>query len=293
MRITHRAIADSSARGMQANLAALAKLQEQISSGKAISKPSDSPSGTSTAMRSRAELSTNDRYTANISSATTTLNAGDTALDAMGNLLNRVRDLVTQGANTGVNSAASNAALATEVEGIRESMLAVANRTVSGVPVFGGTTAGTAAYAADGSYVGRTGTTQSVRISDAETVPTSIDGPAAFGPTGSDVFALLSGVAAQLRSDPSGLSSRLGEIDAAAQRMTTTRAQIGVRTSRLEQVASINAAQALSVRAQLSEAEDIDQAKTYLDLTVRQTAYQAALQTTASTIQTSLVDYLR
>lgn len=293
MRITHRAIADRSARGMQANLAALAKLNEQISSGKSITKPSDSPSGTSTAMRSRADLTANERYAANIAAATTTLSAADSALDAMGDLLIRVRDLVSQGANTGANATTANVALATEVQGIRESMLALANRSNGGVLVFGGVTAGTSAYSAAGVFVGRADATQSVRVSDSETVPTSITGPEAFGADGNNVFDLLTTLVSDLQTDPSALSGRLAEIDTAAQRMSTTRATVGVHAARLEQVASINSSQALAITAQLSDAEDIDQAKTYLELSVRQTAYNAALQTTASTIQTSLVDYLR
>ena len=293
MRITHRAIAERSSQNMQTNLAAMAKLQDQISSGKAIGKPSDSPSGTSTAMRSRAELTTNERHTANISAATTTLNAADSALDAMGDLVRRARDLVTQGANSGANNAVNNAALATEIAGIRESMLAVANRTVGGVPVFGGTTAGGAAYSAAGGYEGQPLGQQQVRVSASETVQTSLNGPDVFGAAPDDVFALLGTIAAELAAGSTTIGSRLTDLDTAAQRMTTTRAEIGVRTQRLEQVASINAGQALSIRAQLSEAEDVDQAKTYLELTVRDTAYKAALQTTASTIQSSLVDYLR
>lgn len=293
MRITHRAIAERSAQNMQLNLAAMAKLQDQISSGSALSRPSDSPSGTSTAMRSRAELTTNERHTANISSATTVLNAADSALDAMGDLVRRARDLVTQGANSGANNAVNDAALATEITGIRESMLAVANRTVSGVPVFGGTTAGALAYGTDGSYVGQSAGEQRVRVSASETVQTSLDGPAVFGTGADDVFALLGVIATELENGSTTLGSRLTDLDVAAQRMTTTRAEIGVRTQRLEQVAAINAGHALTIAAQLSEAEDIDQTKTYLELTVRQSSYQAALQTAASTIQLSLVDYLR
>ncbi|SDN58276.1 flagellar hook-associated protein 3 FlgL [Klenkia soli] len=293
MRITHRAIAENSARGMQTNLSALAKLNEQISSGKSITKPSDSPTGTSTAMRSRADLTANDQYTANISTATSTLTAADSALGSMGSLLARVRDLVTAAANTGATSTGGNAAIATEIAGIKEGMIAVANRTVGGVPVFGGATSGTAAYDATGAYVGRTGLTQDVRVSPSETVQTSTAGPDAFGADGSNVFDLLSTIVGDLATNPSALSGRLAQIDTAAQRMSDARATVGVRTSRLEQVASINASQALTIKGTLSEAEDIDQAKTYLELTVRQTAYNAALQVTASTIQTSLVDYLR
>jgi flagellar hook-associated protein 3 FlgL len=43
----------------------------------------------------------------------------------------------------------------------------------------------------------------------------------------------------------------------------------------------------------LSEVEDIDLPKTITDMTLQQTAYQAALGATAKVIQPSLMDFLR
>ena len=45
--------------------------------------------------------------------------------------------------------------------------------------------------------------------------------------------------------------------------------------------------------ASLSAVEDADFAKTVLDLNVQQASYQAALQSTAKVIQSSLLDFLR
>ncbi len=296
MRITQRTIVDNNVRGMNANLAALAKLQDQITSGKALTRPSDSPSGTSTAMRTRGDLSMNDQYKANISTATTVLTAADGALGAMGDLVRRVRDLTVQGANTGGNSAEANEALAVEVAGIREGLLALANRTVNGRPVFGGATSGTTAYDTGGAFQGRTGVPQQIRVSDSETVRTDMDGVTAFGvQTGiePDLFALVAGIAGDLRTDPTALSARLVQLDTAAQRLTQARTTVGVRTNRVEQVAAVNSTVELSLRGQLSDVEDIDQAKTYLELQIRQNTYEAALSGASRTIQTSLVDYLR
>lgn len=292
MRITHRAIADSNVRNMNANLAAVAKLQEQISSGKQLTRPSDSPSGTSTAMRTRGDLTANEQYTANINTTTTVLNGADSALDAMGKLLLRVQELTTQGANTGVNSSASFEALATEVEGIGESLLSLANRTVNGRPVFGGATSGDVAFDASGSFVGRADVPVAVRVSATETVRTDLAGPDAFGPDGGNVFDLVKQLAVDLRTNPSALSGRLTEIEGARARMSEARALVGVRTNRLEQVSEVNTDAVLQLRTQLSGVEDVDQAKTYLELQMKQTGYQAALSATAKSMSVSLVDFI-
>jgi flagellar hook-associated protein 3 FlgL len=47
------------------------------------------------------------------------------------------------------------------------------------------------------------------------------------------------------------------------------------------------------LQSQLSDVEDIDLPKTITELSLQQTAYQAALAATAKVIQPSLVDFLR
>jgi flagellar hook-associated protein 3 FlgL len=295
MRITQRTLADNNIRNMGANLAAVAKLNDQISSGKAITRPSDSPSGTATAMRTRTELDANDQYTANISQATTTLAAADGALATISDMVRKVRDLTTQAANTGSQSPDSMKALAIEVAGLRDGLLAMANRTVDGRPVFGGATSGTQAYdPTSGAFTGRSGVPQDVRVSGSETVRTDVDGPSAFGADPGNLFALVSRIAGEMTSSPPGdLTSSIGDVDTALQRLTNARTEVGVRADRLDTVKSVNADVALSLNSQLGDVEGIDTAKTYLELKTRQNTYEAALNVSAQSVQTSLVDFIR
>ena len=53
MRITQRAVALTSLQGLNRNLSAVGKLQEQLTSGRQINKPADSPTGTNRAMQTR------------------------------------------------------------------------------------------------------------------------------------------------------------------------------------------------------------------------------------------------
>ena len=50
MRITQRAVALTSLQGLNRNLDAVGKLQQQLTSGRLINAPSDSPTGTNRAM---------------------------------------------------------------------------------------------------------------------------------------------------------------------------------------------------------------------------------------------------
>jgi len=56
MRVTQSAITASMLAGLQNNQARMGALQQQLSSGKQILKPSDDPVGTDQAMRYRAEI---------------------------------------------------------------------------------------------------------------------------------------------------------------------------------------------------------------------------------------------
>lgn len=296
MRITQRTLADNNIRNMGTNLAAVAKLNDQITSGKAITKPSDNPSGTSTAMRTRTDLAANDQYTANITQAGTTLAAADGALATMGDLLRRVRDLTTQAANTGAQSADSLKALSIEVAGLRDGLLSMANRTVDGRPVFGGATSGSKAYdPASGAFTGRAGVPVEVRVSGSETVRTDVDGPTAFGSAGDpDLFELVGRIAGEMTAAATGdLTTSIGDVDAALGRLTAARTEVGVRVNRLDTVKAVNADLALSLGSQLGDVENIDTAKAYLELKLRQNAYDAALTVSSQSIQNSLVDFIR
>ncbi|MCO7222133.1 flagellar hook-associated protein FlgL [Klenkia sp. PcliD-1-E] len=295
MRITQRTLADNNIRNMGTNLAAVAKLNDQITSGKAITKPSDNPSGTATAMRTRTDLAANDQYGANITQAGTTLAAADGALATVGDMLRRVRDLTTQAASTGSQSPESLKALSIEVAGLRDGLLAMANRTVDGRPVFGGATSTSQAYdTTTGAFTGRAGVPLDVRVSPTETVRTDVDGPTAFGPPGADVFALVQRIADEVTATPTGdLTASIGDVDAALSRVTAARTEVGVRVNRLDTVKAVNADAAISLGSQLGDVEDIDTAKAYLELKLRQNAYDAALTVSSQTIQNSLVDFIR
>src|SRR3954471_7914470 len=186
MRITQRAVTLNGLQGLNSNLAALNKLQNQLTSGTTISKPSDSPTGTNTSMLTRKAIARTDQYSRNITDGTTFLDATDSALQDMLSQVRRVRDLTVQALNGGAQSDQSLAAIATEVKGIRESMLGQANQVVQGRPLFGGVTSGSKAYDASGAYVGIGGAGGGAvqplprRVSDVETIRVDLSGPEAF-----------------------------------------------------------------------------------------------------------------
>jgi flagellar hook-associated protein 3 FlgL len=300
MRITARAIATNSLRGLNSNLAVVTKLQNQLTSGRTISTPSDDPTGTNTSMITRQGQAANTQQARNISDGHTFLDATDSALQSMLDQARRVRDLAVRALNTGGSSQASNDAIATEVDGIRESLLGQANQVVQGKPIFGGVTSGNQAYDANGVYKGVGDATTAPatwvtrRISDVESIRVDITGPEAFGdPTsGKDLFAVVASISTNVRSG-APQASDLDDLDAVIKRMSTAAADIGTRSARVDDAATINSAQSLSLQAKLSDTEEVDLPKTIMELQMQQTGYSAALSVTAKSLQPTLLDFLR
>ena len=61
-RITQRSVAATAMGVLSDNLARLSRIQERLSSGRQIGRPSDSPSGTISALRLRSDLRKADQY---------------------------------------------------------------------------------------------------------------------------------------------------------------------------------------------------------------------------------------
>jgi flagellar hook-associated protein 3 FlgL len=300
LRITSQQIAYGSAGDIATTKARLSKLQQQASSGVAITKPSDDPAGTAASMRVRAQQRANAQYSTNIADATSWLSTTDSTLTSSENLLRQAIDLTTQGANTGAQTPSSRAALATQLDGIRADLLGQANTKYLGRSVFAGTADTPDAFDATGAFTGNAGTSVQRRISGTETVSVSTDGAAAFGsgtPGAPSVFQTIDAIAAALRdttgASDAAISAGLGALQNGLTQMSATHAVLGANYARVTAAKTSNATESLTLETQRSGIEDADTTKVLLDLKTQELAYQTALQVTAQSIQPTLMSFLR
>ncbi len=291
-RITESAGALSSMAGMQSAASRLAALESQLSSGRAITKPSDSPTGTVSALELRSQLKQVTQYQANAQDGLGWLTEIDSTLPSATAATQSVRDLVLQGLNTGANDTSSNEALAQQVDAVRSTLLSLANTTYQGRPIFGGTTAGSAAYDASGTYQGDTGSVTRT-IGSNDSVQVGATGPAVFGADGSNLFDVLRSISNDLRTNPTALSGDLGNLDSAMSNMSAQQAVAGATYNRIQSVQTVASGTQLQVTSQLSSIQDADLADMAIQVSSANVAYQAALQTTANIRQTSLLDFLK
>ena len=228
MRITQRAVALNSLRGLNSNLAAVNKLQNQLTSGKTISKPSDDPTGTNTSMITRqAQAGERPAGPQHLRRPDVPgrhrLGAAEHARPGRG------------GSGTSTVQALNTGALVAGVETRRSRPRSTASgRACSARPtrssragrIFGGVTSGSQAYdPTTGAYVGVGGANgiavQPVtrRVSDVEAIRVDITGPEAFGDpaSGKDLFAVVASIAAHV-GDPTALTTDLTDLDNVHQR---------------------------------------------------------------------------
>jgi flagellin-like hook-associated protein FlgL len=293
MRITQRAVALTSLQGLNRNLDAVGKLQQQLTSGRLISAPSDSPTGTNRAMQTRGDQAAVAQQKRNLTDAQSWLEQTDSALQTMLATTRRVRDLTVQGLNTGASSDVSQQALATEVTSLREGLLSLANLTIQGRPLFGGVTSGGQSYNPAGGWVGQGGTPVERRVSDTEKLRVDLTGPEAFGPPNDDLFAVVNRIATDLVANPAALEVHLADLDVVMKGMQASVADVGTRASRVERLQQINFDRGLALESQLAEVEKIDLPNTIMRLEMQKVGYEAALAATAKAIQPTLLDYLR
>ena len=289
-RITQRSMADATYANLQSSLSRSSTLQEQLSSGKQVGKPSDNPTAAGDIMQLRAERAANDQYVRNADNGLAWLATADGALQQSSSQLRKAQELAVQ-AGAGGLSQGNRTAIAAELRGVRAGLLELANTQYLGRPVFGGTTGGATAFDASGAYVGDDGTVQR-RVGAESAVAANVSGAAAFGTGDTSVFARLDAIVADLEAGaPTG--GHLTGLGDSLDRALGALSDVGARSNRVETLKAKAEDAGITLRSAQSQIEDVDLPRTILELQLQSTAYQAALGATARVLQPTLLDFLR
>lgn len=218
-------------------------LQNQIGSGERLSRSSDDPvaSARLRTLARRERLAEVDQL--NTDRAMDDLQLTDKALGSLTQLIARAKELAMQAANATLG-VEHRQMLKAEIDGVRDSMLLIANsRNGAGQALFGGQAPGLA-YRDDGgglSYVG-TETAESVGIGDGQTVTRAMTGPEVFafevGGAPSDLFAVLGALSLALQDPAANLTTAgqaaMAGIDAGLEKATTAQTIVGSRMGWIE-----------------------------------------------------------
>jgi flagellar hook-associated protein 3 FlgL len=138
MRITNKMLSKNFLRDMRTNLRNMQTLQQQLTSGKEVRRPSDNPFKVARSMQLHSQINTNKQYNDNIKDTINWLDTTDTALDQVGNVLQRVRELLISGGNAAYGES-ERRAIKDEISERLGELSQILNTNFDGKYIFGGT----------------------------------------------------------------------------------------------------------------------------------------------------------
>lgn len=298
-RITSQMLSASLLGNINAGLANLDRTSEELSSGKKILEPSDEPFGTSRVIDLQSEIDGLKSYASSVQEGTAWENTSSGAMSSISQVLQRVRELVVQGAN-GTNNQADLNNLAGEVEQLTEAVKQDANTKYAGQYVFSGTATLTAPYAAgeNDTYQGDEGTiARAIGPGSSVTINTNLASVLGSGPKAADgkLLDVLRTIAQDMRSGSTEAlnGNDLKNLTANMEQLTDLQAtagsvtdQLQIATSRIEDLQN-------TLTASLSGVYDANIAEASIAYSKEQAAYTAALKAGSTIIQESLLTFLK
>jgi flagellar hook-associated protein 3 FlgL len=288
--------------------ARLSKTQMQLSSGKKILTPSDDPSAAARVVGFNQTINQTEQYQRNIDTVRQRLSLQDGLLQNSIDILQRVNMLGIKGLND-TNSQSDRDAIATEMEGLKEQLAAIANtRNANGEYIFAGFKSDTQPFSQipppGGGYTyGGDNNQRQIQIGTDRWVTDGNPGGSVFGaPTGApspagpspgidNVFEAIDKFVMDLKSNAPEPSS-LDDISKSMDRIINVQSSLGVRLNVLDQQENMNADHVLNMKTVLSETEDVDYAEAISRFSFQSTALQAAQQAFVQVQKLSLFNLL-
>ncbi len=301
MRVSNQSTYDAIKYQLSRTAENLINANEVVTSGKRINKLSDDPIGLVQVLSLRESLSNMDQLGRNISTGNAWLDAGETALGSVKELITDMKTLAIQMANGTLGAGERNAAAA-QVEGTLEQIVSLANTQANGQYIFTGTKTDTKPFEIQRNGSGNptsvpysgNGTPFSIKIGKTTNVDVGSDGEAVFGDgsTGG-IFKTLIDFKTSLESNNvAGITQAMTDLDNDFNHMISKVSDIGTKGVRLDVKEKILEDLKLSYTERKSNLEDADILAAISDVNSKETAYQAALASSAKVMQMSLIDYL-
>ncbi|WP_034537491.1 flagellar hook-associated protein FlgL [Carnobacterium inhibens] len=307
MRVTDSLMSKSFLRNLSANTTNVMKYQNQLSTLKEVSKPSDDPLKVSKILDLNNSIIQNDQYKTTINDAIQWTNVQDSALSSATESMQRIKTLIQYSAN-GTLSHEDRQANKAEIESEIQGTVDALNTNFGGRYVFAGKNTTEKPFEVQKDEAGEiTGITYSGtaegngnlsrEIAPGVSVELSTDGRNfmnAQNADGSDnIGSFFSEVLTALDADDTEkLSGLLDRADQEIENVVSNRSKTGSIFNRLTATLERNDSEKLNLKTMLSENQDIDVAEKYMQFTMEKSAYEASLSMGTKILQTSILDYL-
>lgn len=286
MRVTQSMLSNNMLRNLSSNYNKMGKLQDQLTTQKRITRPSDDPVVAMLGLGYRDSLNKVQQYSRNISEATNWLDSTDDAISQGVKVLQRIRELTVQASN-GTYEEAQRGAIAVEVDQLKEQLETIAQTQVGGKYIFNGENTNKAPTAGDFSD----GDIE-LEIFDGIKLNVNTKGSELFKSVFNTLDSLKSKLEDKTASD-TDISGFLDTLDSEIDHFLKIQADVGAKQNRVDMMKDRLSSQETIATEIMSKNEDVEIEKVITELITQESVQRAALSVGARIIQPSLIDFLR
>ncbi|SHN80916.1 flagellar hook-associated protein FlgL [Desulfitobacterium chlororespirans] len=327
MRISNNMLSRNLLLNLWAAQGRMDKLQNQMSTGQKINRPSDDPVGAENSLRFKSNISYLNQLKANAKEGIAYMDTTDDTMAEMTEMIQRAKELALRASNTGTVSDEDRKKIAIEIDQIREHVIELANTKVGTKYIFGGT-ANVEPFPKGATGWQGSDDTKKFQVGGDLSIEVSVNGHDLFGAgweyvektpstdpptyeyqeTGASGIAMfdtlaqlskalnesnINGVDDGTGTEEDGVQVLLSKLELQADHISDVRAQLGARQNRMDSVYTQLDSTAANLGDSLATVLYADIAETLVNFKTQESIYEAALAVGTKIIQPSLADFMR
>jgi flagellar hook-associated protein 3 FlgL len=281
-----------------------AKLQEQISTGRRISSPSDDPVASARALEISSAQNVNSKFADTRQTAQLKLNTLESNLTSVTNLLVSVQSSLV-GAGNATLSDSERSFIGSELKGSLDALIGLANtQDESGNYLYAGFKTSTKPFTATSTGADYAGDSnqQLLQVDTQRQMAVNATGDNVFQANGNDVFAALSNIVTLLNTPitnaatqsafTAGLATAIGQFKGTVDNVLNVRADVGQKLHEIDNLDTAGSDRGLQYSKSLSTLQDTDYASALSDFAKQQTIMEAAQKSFVQVTSLSLFKLL-
>lgn len=330
MRVTSKMMTTNFLSNMNRNLNQMQKIQNQLTTGKTVHRPSDNPFIVARSMQLHGDIEANEQYNSNIKDTINWLDATDTALGQLTDTMQRIRELTVSAGNAAYGQD-ERKAIGDEINQRVEEIGTILNTSFDGRYIFGGTRGafkpvGTEKDENGNSFLNyvtkegqpiKEGTDNQKHLDELAMIDKDLNVEISKGVVmdynvnvkdivsfknesgeETEMMGLLGNLVKNISSQDVDDRSKVIEenlkgITDTIDNLLTIRAEVGAKQNRMESAQLKNEEENLNLKEVLSGTEDVNFTEKSIESETMRTIYMASLQTSSKVLQPSLLDYIR
>jgi flagellar hook-associated protein 3 FlgL len=268
----------------------LNQANQEIASGRTINQPSDNPAGTAALILNHSAQSQNDTFQRNVGDLTDRLQSADSALSSAVTAIHQAIALGVEAGSSNL-STSDQQAIASQLTGIQQQLISIANTSYSGTYLFSGTQVETQPFtinAASPSGVTYNGNsaTATAEVNNGNTVATNVPGDQLFlNPSGSVLGSIQQLITAIQSNNNAGITAASTALGTAANVFNSQRVAYGSSLTQLQSTGAFLNSEQTQLSSQENTIDAADLAKASSDFSQASVAYQSLIEAEAQILR--------